>query len=212
MSLLKLFAATSFALLTLTAQAQTLTAKSFYIPADSVNQSIFDCLGADGQPSSFNTVIWYVKKGNGYEVVNKKTMDAKTTAMHSQALLFTPTEVKMTRQRSKSLFGSDTDKTYKVPQTVLKVPIAGQKAYWTTIEPSGDVEKCTAELTSISIDGKSYPTVKVTKQGYENGGKTLVSFARTTEYYVQGIGLYKILYKNGQTMERLHEQNLQNLD
>lgn len=212
MPISKLFFAMAFALLALTAQAQSSTAKSFYIPADSVNQSIFDCLGADGQPSSFNTVIWYIKKPKGYEVINSKTMNAKTTAMDSQTLQFTPTEVKMTRKKSVSMLGNDTDKTYKIPQTVFKVPAAGQKAYWSVTEASGDVEKCTAELASVIIDGKTIPAVKVTKQGYENGGKTLVSFARTTEYYVQGIGLYKIKYKNGQTMEMLHEQNLQDLD
>ena len=210
----KLLLAAVFGFLSLTVQAQvtTSTAKSYFIPADSVNQSIFDCPGDDGEPSAFNTVIWYILKPQGYEVTTKKTMETKTMSMHSESLTFTPTEVKMTRKRSVNLMGSETDKTFKIPQTVLKVPAIGQKAYWSNTEASGDVFKCTAELAAVIIDGKTIPAVKVIKQGFEDGGKTLVSWANTTEYYVQGIGLYKIKYKNGKTMELLHEQSFQMLD
>lgn len=208
----KLFFTAALALPAFIGHGQSYTAKSFYIPADSVNQSIFDHPGADGKPSAFATVIMYAKNGQGYEVLNKKTMDSRMVSMTSQYIQFTNNEVKLTRERTLNAFGGETDKTCKVPQTLLKVPAPGQKAYWSTTQASGDVEKCSAELASVIVNGKTFPAIKVTKQGYENGGKTLVAWANTTEYYVQGIGLYKIKYKNGKTMEILQEQSLEPLD
>ncbi|MBD2769371.1 hypothetical protein IC235_15895 [Hymenobacter sp. BT664] len=208
----KLILTAAVGLSALTAHSQSTTAKSFYIPADSVNQSTFDHPGADGMPSAFATVIVYAKNDNGYEVLSKKTMESRMVSMVARYIQFTNNEVKLTRERALNAFGGETDKYYKLPQTLLKVPVPGQKAYWSTTQPSGDVEKCTAELASVIISGKTIPAIKVAKQGYSNGGKTLVAWANTTEYYVQGIGLYKIKYKNGQTMEILLEQSYQPLD
>jgi hypothetical protein len=212
MPISKLLVATACGLLSFKIQAQSLSAQGFYIPADSVNQSTFDYPGDDGEPSAFGTTISYAKRGQGYEVLSKKTMESRMVSMSAHYVQFASNEVRMTRKRTLNAFGGESDKTYKIPQTLLKVPAAGQKAFWTTVQASGDVEKCSAEHASIIVNGKTIPAVKVTKQGYENGGKKLVSWANSTEYYVQGIGLYKIKYKNGKTMEILREQTLQSFD
>lgn len=212
MPIFKLFFTTAFALLALTAQAQSPTAKSFFIPADSVNQSTFVSPGKDGEPSPVTTVIMYAKKDEGYEVLNKKTIESRMISMSSQYVQFANNEVMRTRIRTMNIIGLDLDKTHKVPQTLLKVPAPGQKAYWSTTEPGGDVFKCSAEMASVIINGKTIPAIKVIKQGYKDGGKTFVSWANTTEYYVQGTGLYKIKYKDGKTMEILNAQTLESFN
>ena len=75
---------------------------------------------------------------------------------------------------------------YNPPRTILKMPVTGQTVSWTYTDISGDVIKCTASLTTVTIDGVQKKAIKVIKiiTGAEDFGKTI-------DYYVKGIGIWK---------------------
>lgn len=169
-------------LTSLTIKAQTI--KDFFVPTSTKNKATFYTPSKSGGRTDMTRTINYVDKGSYYDIMDAKMFSGNPTAIQTKTAIFTDNEVKMTKSVSTTMMETNKQRTHNPPTVLLKMPAAGKTVTYTYTQISGDVLKCTASWTTLNVDGKDLKTVKVEKEmeGFE---------AKTIEYYVQGIGLYK---------------------
>ena len=174
--------------------------KSFLIANSPIAKAVLVHPSDSGDGPSWKTILVYTKKTNAYLVFSKEVFNGMTPTFSEKTIVFVGSEAKITRLRSKGMAG-EIDKQFSPAKTIFKIPIEGQKCYWN--DPTAkELTKRISELTSVVIGTREVPAIKLTKQGYYANGKP-VAWAKSVEYYVQGIGLYKTCYKNGKTMSIL---------
>ncbi len=173
---------------------------SYLVANAPIAKSVLDHPSESGDGPSWKTILVYAKKAAGYQVFSKEVFNGMTPTFSEKTFVFAGGEAKITRLRSKSMAG-EVNKQFSPAKTIFKVPVKGQKCYWND-PTSKDLTKCISELTTVVIGDREVPAIKLTKQGYYPNGKP-VAWAKTIEYYAQGLGLYKICYKDGKTMSIL---------
>lgn len=161
--------------------------KDYYIPKQSnFNKASFYTPSKTGGRTDMTRVIYYVDNGDGtFDNTDAKMFQGKPSAISTQTVMFTATEVKMTKSVSTSMFETNKKQTYEPARTLLKMPAAGQTASWTIPSESGDKQTVfTSSWTTVTIDGASKKAIKVVSQ--YTGWKS-----KSVSYYVEGIGLNK---------------------
>lgn len=74
-------------------------------------------------------------------------------------------------------------------QIILKLPKKSSIAEWKTADHNKTEWNCKAELISVEIDGVNRDAIKLTKRIVAD---KKYKWANSIEYYVQGIGLWKV--------------------
>lgn len=196
----KLFLSLIFFSFVQLSEAQTV--KDFFIPSGETNKSIFYPAGS--QDKSMKTVIWYKKlDADNYRILEGKLTNNEATSIQTRVVELTNNEVKIIKTITTSMFGKK-EKEYSTPATYLKLPNSGGQSSWKYIDNNGATHNCTATWTKINIDGESKRAIKVYDQYIEDG--SVVDFATTYKYYVQGIGLWKIQTNKEEDFEILDSQ------
>lgn len=172
------------------------TFKNFYIPSEGNNKASFYSPGKSGERTDMKRVIYYTDNGDGtFDVMDAHMFQGNPTAIVTQTIKITSTEVKLLKTTSTTMFETNKKQYHDPAKTLLKIPVAGQTASWTTQGERGDEPtKYTASWTTVNVDGKSKKALKVVSQ--YTGWKS-----KQVMYYVEGIGLMKtdFIDENGTT-------------
>lgn len=161
--------------------------KNFYIPSQSnYNKASFYSPGKTGERTGMTRVIYYTDNGDGtFDVLDSHMFQGQPSAILTQTVKFTPSEVKLVKTVSTTMFEINKKQTYDPPETLLKMPAVGHTATWTTPgEGDSKPTKYTSSWTTVTVDGQSKKAIKVISQ--YTGWKS-----KTVLYYVEGIGLMK---------------------
>lgn len=177
--------------------------KDYFLPKDGLNKSNYYTPNPQtGGSSGMETKIWFIKKADGFEVMEAKILKGEATSIVTKTIAISNNEIKLTKTVSTNILETNRQKTYSPAQTILKLPTVGQKLTWNYSSPTGETIKCTAELIDMKVKGENRKTIKVKKETLEDGKP--ITWATSIDYYVNGIGLYKI--------ETLSEEILDVLD
>ena len=172
--------ALSVGLTVMTSKGQSI--KDFFIPDTAYNKASFYSPDKTGNRTGMTRVIYYTKNGANYDILDANLFDGKgdASSIITKTVQFSATEAKMIRS------SANKKQDYNPPKIILKMPAAGQTISWTYSDISGDLIKCTASFTTVTIDGVQKKAIKKIEVviGYEDQGKTIT-------YYVKGIGLWK---------------------
>ncbi len=164
------------------------TVKDYFIPSQlNYNKASFYTPSKTGDRTEMTRVIYYVPNNDGtYLNTISNMFQGQPSSISTQTLIFTATEVKMTKSVSTTMLKTNQEEFYEPATTVLKMPLVGQTTNWTYTDISGEKIKRTASWTTILVDGINKKAIKVTSIiiGAEDFGKTI-------DYYVKGIGLWK---------------------
>ncbi len=160
------------------------TVKDYFIPASPNNKSNFYSPNKTGGRTEMTRTIYYIKRGNTYDITNSPMYNSKPSAIQTMTVEITTNSVIMIKSTSTTMFETNKKKSYNPTRTILKMPAAGQTINWTYIDIPGDKIKCLASWTKVNINGVKMDALKVVKQieGFD---------IKTIEYYVKGIGLWK---------------------
>lgn len=161
--------------------------KDFYIPSQSnYNKASFYSPNQTGGRTDMTRVIYYVNNNDGtYDITDAHMFNGEPSAIVTQTIKFTATEVKMTKSVSTGLLETNKKRNYEPAKVLLKMPPAGQTSTWTIPGEEGDdPTKYISSWTTVTVEGVSKKAIKVTSQ--YAGWKS-----KTVSYYVQGIGLMK---------------------
>jgi len=163
-----------------------LSIKDYFIPDSQFNKATFYTPNNTGERTEITRTIYYVNKGESYDITNAPMFNGNPSAIETKTVVFTQTEVKMNKSVSTTMLETNKKQVYESSRIILKMPPQGQTASWTFQDLSGDNIKCTSSWTTVSVSGQQKKAIKVNKVivGAENWGKTI-------EYYVKGIGLWK---------------------
>lgn len=176
----------AFFLSSLTVQSQT--AKDFFVPTSPKNKATFYSPGKSGERTGMTKTIYYVDKGNLFEITIAPMFEGNPTSIITMTVSFSSNEVKMTNSISTSMMETNKQRTHNPPIVLLKLPPQGQSVTWTYKEISGDVANCKASWTTVDVNGKNLKAIKVEEEVVDGFGVTI-------NYYVLGIGLYKTDFK-----------------
>ncbi len=158
--------------------------KDYFIPDSTHNKASFYTPDKTGGRTDMTRTIYYVKKGTTYDITDAKMFSGQPSAIQTITVQFSASEVKMTKSISTTMMETNKKQDYNPPITILKMPAAGQTVNWTFKEISGDNVNCISSWTTINYNGEQRKAIKVTK--------TYIGLsAKTIEYYVKGIGLWK---------------------
>ena len=147
--------------------------------------------------------ILYINKDGYFDILTGSFLNDQNTAIQTMTVQFTKTEVKMIRSASTTMFETNKKKIYNPPSLILRMPSEGQTAIWTVTEISGDVEKCISSWTTITINGEKIKAIKVIKSNDVFSSKEI-------DYYVKGIGLWKIdILSEGETQTQYEFDKLE---
>ncbi|MDA3911117.1 MAG: hypothetical protein PF448_07155 [Bacteroidales bacterium] len=170
----------------LTTQAQTI--KDFFVPTSPKNKATFYSPSKTGGRTDMTRTIYYVDKGNSYDITDAKMFNGNPTVIQTKTVIFSDNEVKMTKSVSTTMMETNKQRNHNPPTVLLKMPALGKTATWSYTEISGDVANCKASWTTVDIDGKTLKAIKVEEEVVDGFGITIL-------YYVQGIGLWKKDFK-----------------
>jgi len=131
-------------------------------------------------------------------------MGNKTTSIETKYVDITQTEIKVTKTITTTMFETNKEQIYSPAQVFLKLPQTNTIAKWDYITPAGDKLTCKSEWTQISYNGENKKAIKVTREYFENGN--IVNWVSSIEYYVEGVGLWKIQTYKEEDMEILEKQ------
>lgn len=165
------------------------TIKDYFIPISGKNKAIYK-LGPDknGEATSIR-IISYENKNGYYDVSTKTNFKGEIMSSEIVTVQFTNTEVRMISSVSSSLFGTDIQRSYSPPSVLLRMPSLGQTATWTA-KISEDILKCSSSWTVVTVDNEQRKAIKVVRV-------TEILSGNETDYYVKGIGLWKIEFLSG---------------
>ena len=180
------------------------TIKDYFLPTEGKNKSNFYTPNpTTGERTDMRTTIWFIKKGDNFDVMQAKLTNGQPTSIITQRVSILDNEIKLLKTTSTNLFETNKQTIHSPPQILLRLPKSGQKSLW-TIKTSDSSTKCTGELIRLDVGGESKKVLKVKKEVYEDG--KLVDWATSFEYYVFGIGLWKIEIPTGEVIDKLDSQ------
>ncbi len=173
--------------------ANSQISKEYYIPNNSYNESQFYMPdNVTGAPLDLTRKIYYVKKGDEVDVVDLKLYQGKSSSTETRTIRFLGDEIKMSKIISTGLTQNIRTTVYSSPITIFKVPSAGKDASWTISDGEYGITKYISSWTTVTINNIQKKAIKVV-QIIPN-----IS-AKTAEYYLYGIGLWKTeILSNGQ--------------
>lgn len=158
--------------------------KDYFIPKTPFNRADFYKPGKNGERTQFTRTIIYEKEDSHYVFADVMMYNDNPTAIQILSLVLTSNEVKMIESTVTNVSVTKKVTKYDSPRTILKMPPTGQTTKWKYTDTNGEVINCTSSWTSATIDGVSTKAIKLIK---EIEG---VSWGKSIEYYVQGIGLW----------------------
>lgn len=161
--------------------------KDFYIPSQSnYNKASFYSPSKTGGRTDMTRVIYYVSNNDGtYDITDAHIFQGQPSAIETQTVKFTATQVVMTKSVSTGLLETNKKRNYDPAQILLKIPATGQTTTWSIPQDDGKTKtNYISSWTTVKVDGVSKKAIKVTSQWSSWKLKTV-------EYYVEGIGLWK---------------------
>jgi len=164
------------------------TVKDFFIPSSPKNKATFYSPSKTGGRTGMSKTIYYVKKGDYYEITTAPMTDGKPTAITTRTITLSNNEVKMTKSVSTTMFETNKQKTHNPPTVLLIMPSNGESKKWSYTQISGDLANCTTSWTTITVKGQELKAIKLEEEVVDGFGILI-------EYYVQGIGLWKTDFK-----------------
>lgn len=178
------------------------TLKDYFIPKDNKNLSKYYW----GDSTSLMKVqIWdKLISDSVYKIEKVIYFKESITNVIRRTVTITRNNIKVTNESYINNFLVDKGaKEYNPPEIWLIMPVKGRDTSWYYTSTNATT-KCTAEFTTVTINGISKKAIKVTEQPFEDG--QLLDFGILNEYYVQGIGLWKSTTKDGTDFQVLRKQ------
>lgn len=142
-----------------------------------------------------STNIYYRSKGDeNYEVLFEKRSTSSLISLTLVNVNISKNEVWMSQIRTEGIIQKERTIEFKPSVILLKLPEANRAISWESRSFADEVEKCTAVLTTMMHRGKEYEAIKITKE-------TPDTDIQTIEYYLKGIGLYRVNFFDPKTNE-----------
>lgn len=164
--------------------------KEFFIPRAPKNKASFYTPNKVGERTEMTSTIYYINKGNSYELITSQMFKNNLGAISMERFEFSSNEAKMTLSESTNAFETNKKRIYSPALIILKVPSKGQKVTWSYMRVSGELINCTSYWETEMIDGIDLDAIKVEKQHEGIEDATIIIT------YVRGIGLWKTEIKD----------------
>lgn len=145
---------------------------------------------ANGKQSEFSRVIYYLKSGDHYEVVDTTRYNDKSIRVETRTIEFTPTEVHLVKLISTTETERNTTTIYDPPKAIMKVPGIGQTLTWSHKEAHGQKTNFIAEWVKFKLNNVNTRAIRITETITLSNG--LLFEARRIHYYMEGVGLWKM--------------------
>lgn len=159
---------------------------NYYLPESSYNKASFYSPSKTGGRTDMTRAIYYVKNDdNTYDITDAHMYKGQPSAIVTQTIKITDTEIKMVKSVSTGLKETNKERKYEPARVLLKMPPTGQTVTWTTPgEGEDEPTKYISSWAAVKVDGQSKKAIKVLSQ--YTGWKS-----KTVLYYVEGVGLIK---------------------
>ena len=159
--------------------ASAQTVKDWYWPDANFNKVSFYMPDINtGEPTDMTRIVYYIEKGNNYEVTNAGFFKGTPDNIELNNIKFVGNEVKLVSSVLSNSF-STTNKNirYSPTQTIFRIPDKGHSTFWTF-----KGEKYSASYTTFMFNGNQCNAIKVIEYAARWGGKTI-------NYYIVGYGM-----------------------
>ncbi len=173
--------------------------KDYFLPAAKKNKATFNMPDAVGKQSEFARVMYYLKKGDQYEVVDTTHYQNKPVRIENRTIEFTPTEVHLVKLISTTETEKNKITLYDPPKAIMKVPGLGQTLTWSYKEAHGQKTNFIAEWVKFKLNNVNTRAIRITETITLPIG--LLFEAKRIYYYMEGTGLWKM---EGETRELQH--------
>ena len=176
--------------------------KDYFIPSNGNNKSVYFSPNAEtGNRSGISTTKWFILNSDGtYEVISAGFVNGKTTSILSKFIKITDDEIKVYKTVSTTMFETNKKRMYYSERVFLKLPKGKTKTSWEYTDQKEETYICFSEWVGVNVKGQNKKAIKVTRQVKD------IDWTKTIEYYVQGIGLWKITFKDGKDFKVLDYQ------
>jgi len=187
---------------TLAQNLETNYIKNYFIPSSSNNKSVYFMPDAEtGDRTGISTIEWFIKNLDGtYEIMSANIFNGKTTSILSKFINITNDEITVYKTISTTIIETNRKKMYYPARIYIKIPKDKIKTMWEYTDQVDETYICSSEWIVVNIDGQNKKAIKVVRQLKDS------DWAKMTEYYVQGIGLWKITFKDRQDFKVLDYQ------
>jgi hypothetical protein len=174
------------------------TIESFFIPEQDYNKVTFHMPDkTTGGKTSMTRTVYYINKNGKYDRMDAIYVDGVFGSVNTLTLEFSPTEVKMTNSISTNIVETNIKEEYNPASILLKLPMENESINWTFRDFSGDDIKCSSAWTTVTFNGEERKAIKLTK-------KVDVDMEEI-EYYVHGIGLWKVDVSGEHGVQTMYE-------
>jgi len=173
--------------------------KDYFIP--DVSKNAVEFRSTDGVVTKY-----YLSKKDSFDIFTVKVSENDTdTSIYSETYQFKNNEVRMLHSVSSSRV-LDYDiltlkNDYNPPAIVLKFPAMGKDESWINTDSLGK-QKLSSSWTTVTIDGEQKKAIRVLNRIWG------MTYSEKFEYYVKGIGLWKITASDGSDYTYLEVDNL----
>ena len=185
------------------------SAKEYFMPLDDKNQSLyFTPNPSSGLRTSNEQYKYFVSKLDYFIVLTVNLSDGQISSATEEKIKMTNNDIFGVSMKSGSvLTKGPSEIKYNPPRPLLKVPKTDTDYQsWSYVDGT-ETTKCTAVFSDLNIGGEKKKAILVLKNVYEKS--KYVEWASTKEFYVAGIGLYKILTMKDEVFMMLDYQRFE---
>lgn len=163
-------------------------AADYFIPKKPINKSQFYTPVENGR-KAVPASMTYIHNNDSLELTTTQTLYGKS--LHREYFVVKDDEILLYNEYVSDTLFRPSSKSYEPAQVRFKLPSKGKATHWYYTSFNKELNKCSAYFTMLTIKGKRLNCVRVDKTVFDENGKTF-DWANSSEYYVQGMGLYKI--------------------
>ena len=145
---------------------------------------------ASGEPSEFSRVIYYLEKGEQYEVIDKMYYRKKPIRTDIRLIDFTQTEIRLIKLQSTTKRETNKITVFSPPKIIMKVPGIGQALEWSYNEANGRQTHFISDWVKFKLNNVNTRAIRVTETIMLPNG--LWFDGKRIYYYKEGIGLWKM--------------------
>ncbi|HOX83148.1 MAG TPA: hypothetical protein PLJ60_03620 [Chryseolinea sp.] len=164
--------------------------KDYFLPKAKMNKTVFNMPDAAGKPSEFSQVMYYLKKGEQYEVIDKMYYRKKLIRTDIRLIDFTQTEIRLIKLQSATERETNKITVFSPPKIIMKLPGIGQTLEWSYKEANGRQTHFFAEWVKFKLNNVNTRAIRVTETIMLSNG--LWFSGKLIYYYKEGIGLWKM--------------------
>lgn len=158
--------------------------KEYFISGAGMNKTNLHMVDSRERKTNFTRTIFYQDKGGSYDVTDARFFEGNTTAIQTNRIQFTRSEVRVLYSISTNIMETNKRRSYSPTKILLKIPAADENISWSYLDDEGEEVKCTTRWIMVNFEEESRKAIKLVS--------TLQRFPKIQmiEYYVKGVGLW----------------------